>query len=85
MGVEYARMAAGLTLRVVCVPMRLCLCVAPGYASHRLLHSASVVVKRGGWFLLWSCVVLFLSCVCVCDLFLFDILCSIHRWAMFCF
>ena len=26
----------------------------------------------GGWFFVWSFVVLFWSCVCVCDLFLFD-------------
>jgi len=31
----------------------------------------SIVVKWGGWFFVWSFVVLFLSCVCVCDLFLF--------------
>jgi len=28
----------------------------------------SIVVKRGGWSFVWSFVVLFLSCCCVCDL-----------------
>jgi len=30
----------------------------------------SIVVKCGGWFFMWPFVVLLLSCVCVCDLFL---------------
>ena len=31
----------------------------------------SKCVQSGGWSFVWSCVVLFVSCVCVCDLFLF--------------
>jgi len=63
-----------------CVRVRACLCVRVFTLTGLLAAPPSIVVKCGGAVLrvvvdgvviVVSCVVLFVLCVCVCDLFLF--------------
>ena len=53
-----------------------------GIARPHLDTLASIVAKWGGGSFVWSFVVLFLSCVCVCDLFLFDSTPPLRLWGI---